>query len=135
MFFALMPPDNAATVAIGAAVEFPQDGATIGGGEAPVRVGPASFQIQKAGVYQISYQASVDEAGQLAMAVNGTPVSATRAGRATGTSQISNTFMFEFAFADIIEIWNSDSAGALTITPNAGGASAVSAVLTIALIG
>lgn len=85
-FYALMPPDNSATVAPGTDVSFPQNGpianTNIG------RLGPSSFNLGPIGTYQILFQVSVTEAGQLILTLNGQDLAYTVAGRATGASQI-----------------------------------------------
>ena len=60
-FFALMPPDNAATVAPGTDVSFPQDGPT--SGTAIARTGPSTFNLSTIGTYQVLFQVSVDRSG------------------------------------------------------------------------
>ncbi|MBC7765069.1 MAG: collagen-like protein [Hyphomonadaceae bacterium] len=85
-FFALMPPDNAATVAPGTDVSFPQDGPT--SGPTITRTGPSSFNLATIGTYQVLFQVSVSEAGQLILTLNGADLAYTVVGRATGTSQI-----------------------------------------------
>lgn len=50
-FYALMPPDNSATLAPGTDVSFPQDGPNSGSGI--VRTGPDSFNLTQIGTYQI----------------------------------------------------------------------------------
>ena len=55
-FYALMPPDNAATVAPGTDVSFPQDGPNSGAGI--TRIGPSSFNLTQIGSYQILFQVS-----------------------------------------------------------------------------
>ncbi|CAH1058146.1 hypothetical protein [Paenibacillus pseudetheri] len=62
-FFALMPPDNAATVAPGTDVSFPQNGPT--SGTTISRTGPSFFNLAAIGTYQVLFQVSVTEAGQL----------------------------------------------------------------------
>lgn len=83
----------------------------------------------------MSYQASIAEAGQLAVWVNGIAIDASRAGRGTGTNQISNTVLMSLALADVVTVRNDASSGALTLTPRAGGTGVVSATLTIARVG
>ena len=68
-FYALMPPDNAATVAPGTDVDFPQDGPNSGSGIA--RIGADSFNLGEIGTYQVLFQVSVTEAGQLVLTLNG----------------------------------------------------------------
>ena len=85
-FYALMPPDNAATVAPATDVSFPQNGPTSGG--AIARINATQFNLANVGTYQVTFQVSVDEAGQLDLTLNGTEQAYTVVGRATGTSQI-----------------------------------------------
>jgi len=128
-FFALMPGDNPATVATGAAVEFPQDGPT--SGSDIIRTGANTFTLSSAGTYMVTFQVSTDEPGQLAVALNGVVVPATVVGRATGTSQIIGMTIVTASAADVLTVVNSSSFSALTITPSAGGTDPVSAHLTI----
>lgn len=131
-FFALMPGDNADTVAPGSPIDFPQDGPNNG----PVlRIDATTFQILEAGNYQINWQASVSEAGQLVIAVDSGPgyveIAETVVGRATGTSQIVGSKILALAEGDLVQVWNpTGNAAALTITPIAGGTHAVSATLS-----
>ena len=64
-FYALMPPDKAATVAPGTDVEFPE-----------------------IVTYQVLFQVSVNEAGQLILTLNGNDLKYSAVGRSTGTDQI-----------------------------------------------
>jgi hypothetical protein len=128
-FYAIMPPDNAATIAIGAAVEFPRNGAANG---MITRVNAREFILPAVGVYEVFWQVSITEAGQLAVWLNGTMLAFTVAGRATGTSQIMNQVLITTTVVDsILTIRNSGSASALTVTPIAGGTTPVSASLVI----
>jgi len=131
-FFALMPGDNVATIAAGAPIQFPQNGPAFG---AISRNGasPSQFILAAAGVYEVAFQASIAEAGQLMLRVNGVEQAATVAGRATGTSQISNTVLIRTTSPNaILEVINpSGNATALTLTPTAGGTHAVSATLVV----
>lgn len=77
-FYALMPGDNAATVAPGTDVSFPQDGPNSGSGIA--RSGPDSFTLADIGVYQVLFQVSVTEAGQLILTLNGEDLAYNRRG-------------------------------------------------------
>ena len=130
-FYALMPPDNAATVAPGTDVSFPQDGPNSGGGIA--RSGPDSFTLADIGTYQVLFQVSVTEAGQLILTLNGADLAYTVAGRATGASQIVGMAIVETtAVNSVLTVRNPEgTAEALTITPLAGGTRPVSAHLVI----
>lgn len=82
----MMPPDNAATVAPGTDVSFPQDGPVSGPDIA--RTGPDSFNLAQIGTYQVYFQVSVTEAGQLLLTLNGADLEYTVAGRATGRPRL-----------------------------------------------
>ncbi|ETT47726.1 hypothetical protein ABIC86_000498 [Paenibacillus sp. DS2363] len=130
-FFALMPPDNAATVAPGTDVSFPQDGPT--SGTTIARTGPSSFNLAAIGTYQILFQVSINEAGQLILTLNGADLAPTVVGRATGTSQIVGMALVQTTVINsILTVRNpAGNATALTITPLAGGTRPVSAHLVI----
>lgn len=130
-FYALMPPDNAATVAPGTDVSFPQDGPN--SGTTIERTGPSSFNLAEIGTYQILFQVSVDEAGQLILTLNGEDLMYTVSGRATGASQIIGmAIVTTTVINSILTVRNpAGTAAALTITPLAGGTRPVSAHLVI----
>lgn len=130
-FYALMPPDNSATVAAGADVEFPQDGPS--GGAAILRATASSFTLVNAGTYLVQFAVCVNEAGQLLLTVNGADDPATVAGRATGTSYIAGLSIITTT-TDNATLTVRNPAGnstALTVTPYAGGTRPVSAHLVI----
>ena len=134
-FYALMPPDNSATVAPGTDVSFPQDGPIANANIS--RLGPSSFNLGVIGTYQILFQVSVDEAGQLILTLDGQDLAYTVAGRATGTSQIVGMAVVTTTAVDsVLTVRNpAGNAAALTITPLAGGTRPVSAHLVITQIG
>ena len=133
-FYALMPPDNAATVAPGTDVSFPQDGPN--SGTTIVRTGANAFNLTEIGTYQVLFQVSVTEAAQLILTLNGADLEYTVAGRATGTSQIIGMAIVETSSVNsILTVRNpAGNASAITITPLAGGTRPVSAHLTITRI-
>ena len=126
-----MPPDNTAPVAPGTDVSFPQDGPNSGSDIA--RIGPDSFNLAQVGAYQVLFQVSVAEAGQLILTLNGADLPYTVAGRAGGTTQIVGMAIVETtAVNSVLTVRNPEgTATALTITPDAGGTRPVSAHLTI----
>lgn len=132
-FFALMPLDNAAPVAVGTAVEFPQNGDSTG---TIVRTGPSSFLLPTIGTYLVEFQVSVTEAGQLMLRLNGGLVANSVVGRATGADQLVGISLVTTTTSNsILEVINPPgNSTALTITPLAGGTHAVSAHLTITRI-
>lgn len=133
-FYALMPPDNAATVEPGTDVSFPQDGPN--SGESILRAGPDSFTLTEIGAYQVLFQVSVTEAGLLILTLNGADLEYTVSGRATGVSQIVGMAIVETTSVNsILTVRNpAGNAAALTITPLAGGTRPVSAHLVITQI-
>lgn len=130
-FYALMPADNAATVAPGIDVSFPQDGPN--SGTSISRASNSTFNLGVIGTYQILFQVSITEAGQLELTLNGTALDYTVVGRATGTSQIVGiAIVTTTSINSILTVRNpADNASALTITPIAGGTEPVSAHLVI----
>lgn len=130
-FYALMPPDNAATVAPGTDVSFPQDGPNSGSGI--TRIDADSFNLAEIGTYQVLFQVSVTEAGQLQLTLNGDALAYTVVGRATGTSQVVGmAILTTTTINSILTVRNpADNSTALTITPLAGGTQPVSAHLVI----
>ncbi len=129
-----MPPDNAATVAPGTDVSFPEDGPT--SGTTITRTGPSTFNLSAIGTYQVLFQVSVSEAGQLIITINGADLAYTVVGRATGTSQIIEmTIVNTTVVNSILTVRNpAGNSTALTITPLAGGTRPVSAHLVITQI-
>ncbi len=130
-FYALMPPDNAATVAPGTDVSFPQDGPN--SGSAIARIDADSFNLADIGTYQVFFQVSVTEAGQLQLTLNGDALASTVVGRATGTSQIvAMSILTTTTINSVLTVRNpANNSTALTITPLAGGTQPVSAHLVI----
>jgi hypothetical protein len=130
-----MPADNAATVAVGTDVDFPQDGPSSGSGLI-ARLGPDSFNLAEIGVYEVTFQVSVTEAGQLILTLNGADLAYTVVGRATGTSQIVGVALVQTTTINsILTVRNpAGNSTALTITPLAGGTRPVSAHLVITRI-
>ncbi len=133
-FYALMPPDNSATVAPGTDVEFPQNGPASGG--AIARTSASTFNLSAIGTYQVMFQVSVSEAGQLILTLNGADLAYTVVGRATGTSQIVGMSLVNTSGIDsVLTVRNpAGNSNALTITPLAGGTRPVSAHLLITQI-
>lgn len=129
-FYALMPGDNAATIAAGSPIQFPQNGPTNG---IITRINTSQFNIPAVGIYLVHWQVSIAEAGQLILQLNGTDVPTSVVGRATGTSQIVGYTMITTTSANsILSVVNpSGNPVALTINPSAGGSRAVSANIVI----
>jgi hypothetical protein len=132
--YALMPPDNAATVAPGTAVDFPENG-PVHASSGILRINSSQFLLADTGTYRVQFSVSVTEAGQLALALNGNPLPYTVAGRATGTSEITGEALVTANPGDVLTLVNpAGNPTALTITPLAGGTQPVAATLIIELI-
>lgn len=133
-FYALMPGDNTATIAVGAAVEFPQDGPISSGIS---RSTVSSFTLAAIGQYEVTWQVSVNETGQLDLWLDSgsgaVELPQTVVGRNTGTSQIVGSIVITTTAPNsVLSLRNaSGNSTALTITPIAGGTHAVSATITI----
>jgi hypothetical protein len=133
-FYALMPTNNSATIAVGSAILFPNVGAS--SNSEITAISNSTFQLAAIGTYQIMWQVSINEPGQLLLKVNGTEDLTTVAGRATGTSQLTGTeILTTTAINTVISIVNpTGNSTALTITPYAGGTKPVAATLIITRI-
>jgi hypothetical protein len=132
-FFALAPPNNAAPVAVGGAVEFPQNGAANG----IARATASAFTLPAIGDYEVSWQVPVTEAGQLVLALDtgagAVELPGTVVGRATGTTPIvGHTIITTTVANSILSVRNpAGNPTALSVTPLAGGTHPVSATLII----
>ena len=85
-FYALMPSDNAAPVAPGSPVLFPQLGPT-NGYIVPGTVA-GTFILPFVGTYEVTFEVSVTGAAQLIVVVNSRELLYTTVGRATGANQL-----------------------------------------------
>ena len=105
-------------------------------GSGIARTGPDSFNLAEIGTYQVFFQVSVTEAGQLILTLNGEDLAYTVAGRAAVTTQIVGMAIVETTVTDsVLTVRNPEgTAAALTITPLAGGTRPVSAHLVITQI-
>ena len=120
-FYATMPNDNPGNIFPGQAIQFPQNSTSSGNGIS--RSGPSTFILQDIGSYEIMFDVSVSEPGQLMLSLNGTPLNFTVVGRASGTTQLIGMSIITVPIINstlsVINPFSSPST--LTITPNAGG--------------
>jgi hypothetical protein len=130
-FYALMPRDNADTVAVGDSVQFPQNGPNSSSIQRGERDGV--FSLGNVGTYRVTFSASISEAGQLGITLNSRIVDYSVVGRATGTTQILGDVIVTTQEKDtMLSVVNPEgNSTALTVTPEAGGKSPVSASLVI----
>jgi hypothetical protein len=119
---------------MGSDVSFPQSGPVMAS-SGITRLNDSSFGLTNIATYQVMFQVSVDEPGQLGLTLNGISLAYTIVGRATGSSQIVGMALVQTTEANsVITVRNTGSPVALTITRNAGGISDVSANLVITQI-
>lgn len=130
-FYALLPPDNPIPIAAGSDVDFPETAAI--SGTSITRLTDSSFNLANSGSYLILFNASVTEAGQLVLTVNGDEISYTVAGRSADGSQIVGMSIITTNSENaVITVRNPESAAtAFTLIPNSGGTEPVSAHLVI----
>ena len=132
-FFAIMPSDNTVAVAVGDSVDFPSDGLFFG--DSIIRNGVSDFEflLKAIGIYKISFQCSIAEAGQLGVLLNGVLVAKSVVGKASTGGQLVCSCLVDVSVVDsTLSIVNPlGNVGALTLTPNAGGLSPVSANLLV----
>ena len=140
-FYALMPPNNAATVGVGKPVQFPQNGPSTGAIIRHEGTSLTEFVLPSIGTYQVDFSVSVDEPGQLVLGLNSgsgmVELGYTVYGRATGTSQISGDALVTTTAANsALELLNpAANTTALTITPLAGGTQPAAASFVIHQLG
>jgi hypothetical protein len=126
-----MPEDNESTVAAGANINFPNNGPSFG--TDITRLTSSTFNLASIGIYQVLFQVSITQPGQLYVAIRSTQDLYTVVGRATGTSQIVGLCLVNITSANsVLSIRNpTGESTSLTLTPNAGGTNPVSANLVI----
>ncbi len=132
-FYALMPSDNAVAVAVGDSVDFPSDGLFFGDSIERNGVSDFEFLLKAIGTYKITFQASIAEAGQLGILLNGALVAKSVVGKASTGGQLVCSCLIDVTVVDsTLSIVNPlGNIGSLTLTASAGGASAVSSNLLI----
>jgi len=130
-FFALMPGDNAATLAPGTNLSFPQNGPSYG--TDITRLTATTFSLVSVALYQVLFQVSITESAQLCLVLNAGQAASTVVGRATGTSQVVGICLVQTTIPNsVLSVCNPlGEPIALTMTPVAGGTNPVSAHLVI----
>lgn len=133
-FYALMPPNNPGPVFLGGYVDFPNIAATSGNSIVPTSSN--TFLLTDVGIYQVTWNVSVNEPGQLVLILNNTVIPYSVSGRATGSTQITGSAIINVNVPNsILNLSNPPgNSQALTITPMAGGNSPVAATLIITRI-
>lgn len=131
-FYSIVPRNNPQIIAVGSPVAFEQNGPT-SIGSTITRLSPGTFNIGAIGTYEIIFQVSISEPGQLIVVINSAQIIKNCVGRETGNSQIvGNVLITISTINSIISINNpTGNSSSLTVTPNAGGNFPVSCNLII----
>ena len=113
-----LTPSDVSTVAAGADVPFANNGPMSAG----ITHQPNGSQImfENGGTYRVEFVASVNEAGQLVLTVDGNAAVPSVYGRATTGTQIVGQALITVSGGNVLTLRN-NSSHALTFTPNAGG--------------
>jgi hypothetical protein len=108
-----------ATYGPGDAIEFPNDGPSVG--TAIARTSDSTFALNDAGTYNIQYCVSITESAQLALFVTGLPTTpANIVGRGLGTDQVIGFQSVAVASSPVsVRIYNAGTED-INLTPNAG---------------
>jgi hypothetical protein len=119
------------TIAINAPVSFSTDGPSSGADI--TRTGATTFNLVTPGIYEVNWQVTADEPGQLTLWVGGVRVPETNVARATGTSQLVGSMFIQTTLANqSLTVVNDASPAALTLSSQAGsGTQTQYATLTI----
>jgi len=129
-FYALMPGDNSGNISPGSNIEFPSSGPLVGTDISGLS--PSDFLLAIPGVYQVMFQVSVSEPGQLVVVLDGTELAYTVVGKNNLMTQIVGLCLVQTTQSAVLNIRNPvNSLTALELTPNAGGNNPVSAHLVI----
>ena len=131
-FFALMPGNNTATVAVGGDLQLPLVGPAKSG-TGITSSSATQVNLAAVGTYEVSFFVSIAEAGQLVITLNNVEQSHTVSGRATDTNYImANLLISTITTNTLLTVRNPvANAAALTVTPTSGGVDTVSAHLVI----
>jgi hypothetical protein len=110
------------SIAIEADIPFSSTGLTTAGiTHAP---GSADIQITVAGDYKVTFSVSGTEPNQMAIYLNGNPVTGTIYGSGAGTQQNTGQAIFAVAAGDLLTIRNHSSAAAVGLASVIGGTQA-----------
>ena len=129
-FYALMPTDNPDGIAPGGDVAFPRNGVI-----ANTNVGRTSdteFLLNANGTYLVMWNASITEAAQLVLTLNGTELPYSVVGKGDGLGELVGFTVINITAATTLMVRNpSNNTTDITLTPNSGGTDPVTAHLTI----
>ena len=120
------------SIGVGEPVPFPMDGPSSG----LYRFNATEFVLPDVGVYEVTWQVSVNEPGQLVLTLDGVEVPSTVVGRNTGTTQIVGNVLIQNSVpGSLLSVRNPTyTTVALTISPSAGGSTPFTSPLTSSLV-
>ena len=129
-FYALMPTDNPESIEPGGDVAFPRNGViantNIG------RTSDTTFLLNAAGTYLVMWHATVTEASQFVLTLNGTELPYTVVGKGDGFGELTGFTVLNITTPSTLTVRNpASNTTDATLTANAGGTLPVSAHLTI----
>ena len=129
-FYALMPPDNTEEIAPGEDIAFSRNGVI-----ANTNIGRTSdtdFLLNANGTYLVMWNASITEAAQLVLTLNGAELPYTVVGKGDGLGELVGFTIISTTAPATVTVRNpSNNTTNITLTPNSGGTDPVTAHLTI----
>ncbi|MBQ9349266.1 MAG: collagen-like protein, partial [Oscillibacter sp.] len=129
-FYALMPSDNADSIAPGGTVCLPNSGPNSGG--CITRTGPDCFQLEEAGIYLILFNAAVQDQGQMVLHLNDADLPVSVSGQMGSLNQISGISLVTAPAGAELSLRNpADSNSPLTLSKAEDGCGSLSAHLVI----
>ena len=130
-YYAIAPTDNPTLIAPGSAIGFPRGYAS--DFTAISRISDSSFNLAKAGAYLVMFQVNTEDAAQLELSLNGTPLAYTVSGADAQGSQISGMAVVTTTQPNstLSVIIPQNSTAGVTVTQNAGGTEPSSSHLVI----
>ncbi len=131
-YFYLQNIDARQTIGVGEAVPFPMNGPSSG----LYRSNATEFVLPDIGVYEVTWQVSVNEPGQLVLTLDGVEVPSTVVGRNTGTTQIVGNVLIQTSVpGSLLSVRiPTYTTTALTLSPSAGGTTLLTSPLTSSLV-
>ena len=128
-FYALMPPNNNLAIGSGVDVNFNTAGPAKSGTDI-LQFLSFNFVINAAGIYEVAYFVAVNESTQFVLCFDGNPDPTLVTGRASTNNYVMARHLIQITTPGVIVSVRNAGPSSVTITPDAGGASPVSAHIT-----
>lgn len=130
-FYSVVPGSNAAPIPAGSTVEFLNDGLFYSDRIVRDSLNVDDFILKDVGFYKVSFNATINAAGQLGVLLAGALVPRSVVGIA-GAGQLSGSCVVSVTVANsVLSIVNPVGGSTFSLTPSAGGTGAVSCNLLI----